>query len=625
MNEKQNIVEEKNNESIEPQVVPEQNETLSEKGKKKGSFLKKGFTIMIFIILLIGGLILFYPKYKESMDQSSFSKKVNKIMKEALDYSNSEASKESKTFKSVGIDLKDDVIDAKNMKAGYIVVTEEGTVAFEMTDGKYCAKKDTNSEKITIKNLGKELCDGSDLVKKEEKEVEIEEDNPFRKTIINVFSTLQAKYDVNSNHYEGEEFDLTNGKISYEGKKLTAGYAVITPVGQIAFEMTDGEYCAIKELDNEKIKYRKKTENEACDGSSLKGSLMNWSIPKDAKRNGDTYYLNCFMNEEGKSCMWEKQKVSNVQDTYTCLLKDCELYEYDPITKQSVIREGTNYYLYYHQTKEEKILDIDNTEINQVRFITYEGKNYGLSIGSSKTGYAVYSIEGDKMLTDYIFPGTVSVNRYKGEIVYTALTYNKSNGASVPTLHVFDFHTKNEIKTVVGLGKYNVYQNEGNSLYIGGFPGRADVYSYRVLDDELNSTSSIYSDFGANSDSTITLYEGNSKQFKVINCQQQTVYTSKEYEEVYGVFKDYVLVRDNNSLKLIDNRGKEIANFLELANNYVVDFINSGWSEENRKYGIYILVYDESVSPDKKGSILKYYYIPATKEKGMIKTISIGI
>ena len=603
MNEKQNIVEEKNNESIEPQVVPEQNETLSEKGKKKGSFLKKGFTIMIFIILLIGGLILFYPKYKESMDQSSFSKKVNKIMKEALDYSNSEASKESKTFKSVGIDLKDDVIDAKNMKAGYIVVTEEGTVAFEMTDGKYCAKKDTNSEKITIKNLGKELCDGSDLVKKEEKEVEIEEDNPFRKTIINVFSTLQAKYDVNSNHYEGEEFDLTNGKISYEGKKLTAGYAVITPVGQIAFEMTDGEYCAIKELDNKKIKYRKKTDSEACDGSSLKGSLMNWSIPKDAKRNGDTYYLNCYQEEYNKRCGWSKEKESNTQISYTCVLADCEIYEYDAESELSLIREGNHNYIYNYKTREETILPFKD----RANFISYRGKAYGFSVYNGSK-HAVYSIENNKFLSEYVYYKPVIANEYKGEIVFINSDYD----AKYPALSLMNRNTLEEIKKVDNLTSYNVYNDGNQKLIVGIAPFTdKDSPSY-LLDNDLNRISGPYFWVKKNSDNTISLIGDKPNQFMVLNFAGETIYTSKSYEVIYAIFKDYVLVKDNNHLKLVSHKGEEVADFLKMDDEYEkVMTSESGWREFEGKYRIIVNIQNK-VERDYR---MTFCYNPTTGEK----------
>lgn len=84
------------------------------------------------------------------------------------------------------------------------------------------------------------------------------------------------------------------------------------------------------------------------------------------------------------------------------------------------------------------------------------------------------------------------------------------------------------------------------------------------------------------------------------------------------------VIDTDDYLKIVDVDGNVVAKFIKMNDNYVFHTMLSGWYEENDKNGIYLVIENTDIEYGTLGSGLEFYYVPETKEKGVIETIGVG-
>lgn len=111
-------------------------------------------------------------------------------------------------------------------------------------------------------------------------------------------------------------------------------------------------------------------------------------------------------------------------DTYSCKTDVCKVF--DSYTKDKLAIIGDDkYYLYNFDTKESKELNIEYSTYKELKFIVKEDKIVALSIKNSEDKIALYSLEENKLITDFIYDG-ISLWNEEGLDNYIALFYSDS-------------------------------------------------------------------------------------------------------------------------------------------------------------------------------------------------------
>lgn len=131
------------------------------------------------------------------------------------------------------------------------------------------------------------------------------------------------------------------------------------------------------------------------------------------------------------------------------------------------------------------------------------------------------------------------------------------------------------------------------------------------------------------------VYFKDDKLYTYISSTKKTKIT-KEFKKAVLISEGYVVGVDlNNHLKVYDIDGFEKAKLGKVTNDMLIHELLSGWYEEDKKEGIYVVVEDPSVSysqlsekmqkelggqPELYDYGYEYYYIPKTGEIGKIAT-----
>lgn len=234
--------------------------------------------------------------------------------------------------------------------------------------------------------------------------------------------------------------------------------------------------------------------------------------------------------------------------------------------------------------------------------------------------------------------------------------YNfKTNKAK--KLALGDYSDKvNYINDITGeYGEIGIFVNDAGKKTYFEFSIVADVDSYllglideesniivMLKDDEIKDENSWYSSdmSGAKyfDDGSVYYIEGN--RYVKYDPETKKLEKSNYYHNMVLINeKGYIVVVDNdNYLKVLDKKGKELAKLTKI-NDDIVNLhpVLSGWYEQDKKAGIYVVVEDPRVTCDDLSKEIKgeagcnseygseslgyeYYYIPKTGETGKIAT-----
>lgn len=271
-------------------------------------------------------------------------------------------------------------------------------------------------------------------------------------------------------------------------------------------------------------------------------------------------------------------KVEKV-NTYKCNNEDCKLFSNYNYSERIVLIKDGDYVIYNFKTNKAKKLDLGKYvgKVNYIDDITGEYGEIGIFVNDAgKKTYFEFSIVSD--MGNYL-------------------------------LGLID-----EENNIIVMLKDEEIKDE-NSWY------SSDMSGAKYFDD-----GSVYYIEG----NRYVKYDPETKKLEKSNYYHNMVLINE---------KGYIVVVDNdNYLKVLDKKGKELAKLTKI-NDDIVNLhpMLSGWYEQDKKAGIYVVVEDPRVTcDDLKGKIkeeagcnseygseslgYEYYYIPKTGETGKIAT-----
>ena len=351
-------------------------------------------------------------------------------------------------------------------------------------------------------------------------------------------------------------------------------------------------------VDEKKVKYSYGEEKEEVkEGKKLSIYKVDYS---------DDYYRYSPKNEAGSSLV----------ATITCKTENCEYIEaYD---KYVFVKEEDKYYLYNYENDSMEFGPFDLNE-NYYENLLLDDKNlYGIYYNENGTNN-IYNVNTGKILKN--ITGTLVNADYYGlsNVLYKynyAILLNKSvnNFVNLKTGNIsysikenlgkFVEDTKNKIVYMAAYtnsdyNKFKLYNSNGKEL----FDGKEFTY------------------FNVNNGNIIVSSE---TEYKVYDSKLNLKLSSKKYDQILGVHEDFIVVIEDSYLKIIDLEDKELAEFVWDNEKYYYHDMISGWYTENGKNGIYLVVENKEIPYGTSGSGMEYYYIPSSKEAGVIMTDGVG-
>lgn len=288
----------------------------------------------------------------------------------------------------------------------------------------------------------------------------------------------------------------------------------------------------------------------------------------------------------------------------TCEADECELFlAYD---KLAIINEESRYNLYNYETDSKLFGPFDiNKELYYQNLIFYNNNLYGIyyntnSIYSTSSNKSYSNIKGTML---YDMSDEISIIYKYGYVIFN------NNGVN----EFINLNTGNISYKIPGIIK-KIQEDKNNKLV------------YMLVYESANSNSfSIYNSNGKElfNGKKFTKFIFNENNILVSDDSAFSTYDSKlnlktkskTYDKVIELYDEFVVVVEDEHLKIVDIGDKELAKF-DLKWN-TDRYIYNGIDTKEINNGIYLLIEDKMV-PSGEGHILKCYYIPSTNEIGVI-------
>ena len=329
------------------------------------------------------------------------------------------------------------------------------------------------------------------------------------------------------------------------------------------------------------------------------------SIYRNTISSGDYNYLDY------------KEEESNVVGSITCMSDKCKFIL--AREKYVIIKELDGYYVYNYEKDNIEFgpfkLDEDNINTNLLIdtnklygiYYTENEKNYLYNLSTGKTlknltGKLYYNEFNDNYLVIYNYNYVILENN----LVYNFINLNTGNTSySIKEeLGSFIEDKKNNLVYFITYdtedhSEFKIYNSHGKSLFNGE--------KYKLFSVTNNG-----------------LIVATANTFKVYDSNLKLNKQSKEYDEVLGIFKDFIVVLDNNKLEIVDYKDKILNTFdFEWDDKYYFHTMLSGTVNEDNVEKINLIVEDTNIPFGTLGSGITLYYIPSTGISGITKTTGI--
>lgn len=376
-------------------------------------------------------------------------------------------------------------------------------------------------------------------------------------------------------------------------------YNVVCEVHNI---YSDGSiYLNSCKVDNKKIKYSYGEEKEETkEGKKIEIYKLFY---------GEEYYGYLNYNDNGSSLV----------GTVTCKTEACEYVNaYD---KYVLIKEEGLHYLYNYENNSMEFgpFDVNKEYTYSYNMLSNNNQLYGILYNEDNKNN-IYNVNTGKTLKN--IKGTLVV----GELYFDTSIIYKYNYV------VFNNNGKNEfINLKTGNVSYTINEKLGTFtedknnkiVYITSYTTDYNKFKIYNSNGKLLFDGKEFTKFLVGSNS---LFVATENTFKVYDNSLKLKTTSKSYDEILGLYEDFVVVTKNSDLKILSIEDVELATFEGVWDNekYIFHSVLSGWYTENDKNGIYLVVENKEIPTGTKGSGLEYYYIPNTKETGVIETNGVG-
>ncbi len=304
--------------------------------------------------------------------------------------------------------------------------------------------------------------------------------------------------------------------------------------------------------------------------------------------------------------------------TYKCKTSDCNgsyVYEF---LNYAIIKDE-NYVIYDYVKNKYKDIEVGEEDINDITLLYYEDKVYGYALMNSNDKVAIYNLDEEKLVTDFIYNGYYydeSPELIDGNII----VFDDSNE------YLLDFNTGKKKLTFDNIGEpgnENFYHIEaiGNGRYVYYLKNYGfEENKSEICDENFNKIlENTYSKYSVLDNGNI-LVKSSDNTFSEYNEDGTLVSESRKYKSVIAIGYEYVAVLDNDDyLKVVNNKGKELAKFTKITDKHYVHELLSGWYKVDNKEGLYIVIEDENVDVGTLGRGIKYYYEPIKKKTRRIK------
>ena len=344
-----------------------------------------------------------------------------------------------------------------------------------------------------------------------------------------------------------------------------------------------------------------------------------------AKNSEDIYYATTTIYE-----------YTDVVYTYECESLFCKVF--DASKDYALVYDNKDYFLYNYKKDKKMSLDIPYQMYNDMELLVgKKSETVGLALEDRTNDVAVYNLDKEKMVVDFGNYESINTDSNLIRAGYVVV----SNDEFMDDKRLVSLDTgKVEKEGIYGalsndsvtyFYDINGFYEDISKIYSSDFKLIVDFKEEAIVDYYLNEDGRLFYSFD--------------KKFNIVE-KNKISYTSKAYDQVYNVIKDYVIVNKNDNLVLLDYKENEIANLAKLTKDMTVHTMLSGWYTENGKNGIYVVVedfsldctsldrsylekyYDQSYNEayqtcqtDAEGFGYEFYYIPKTKETGKINTI----
>jgi len=341
-------------------------------------------------------------------------------------------------------------------------------------------------------------------------------------------------------------------------------------------------------------------------------------IDKWYEPNGEESSLDIYVSDNDTAIFKDGDRTDDLDEsfikknTYMCSSKDCGYYG---IYKNYVIIKDNNYLIYDFDKNKALDLNFPDAVYNTIDICGYKKNAYGLSVSNVNDKYAYYSLSDEEFKTEFKYDSINSlenvsfsknlivVSNYEDdEVINTALNVRTGKEMFRAPQPIYFFGNKKHIYLA-----RNYAEGEGIN---------AEIYNEKIkllFDGQRQSLFTTTSD-----GNLIVLNEDNT--FSTYNYEGTFIKTSKKYKEVIGFYNDYVAVIDNDGyLKLVNYDGNLNAKFIKIENNHTIYASLSGEQKMDNITGIFIVVSDNNEPFESENHALYYYYVPKTKETGVIK------
>ncbi len=304
--------------------------------------------------------------------------------------------------------------------------------------------------------------------------------------------------------------------------------------------------------------------------------------------------------------------------TYECNKNNCRGYDADSDNKLAIIFDDNNYYLYNYINDSKEILNLGNEEYNGIKFLSSNGKIYGLLVKNklNNSTYAIYSITNNRYMMDFV--GDSYTDMYDKSILEQGyFQYTNNNN-----LYIISQNDGSEIKKINDVSYLSSIKKDNNIIYRTYKSGFVCVRNENKLyDKNFNPITGNDIEYYSivNSDNTITLVDNNNPTIFTVYDYNNKIYTSEEYKKIVSLVNDYIFILDDNdNLKLINIKGEEVATFPEIKEGYEI-LTNEAYNGifDNRDT-VYILLENEKIEYGEEGRYMRYDYYPNTQETKVV-------
>ena len=317
-------------------------------------------------------------------------------------------------------------------------------------------------------------------------------------------------------------------------------------------------------------------ENTSSDDSSDTANGRTYYIFKETNNDGFTLVSSLFKDYDTRLSSTERNLKIEFIEAYTCKSATCSIGAVSPDNSSLIkIVDENIFYTYNPFTKEKKSYpnikvseDMHTSDYANLIADTKGNVNYACVTNDSKIAF--YNLNTSSFITDFIKGANTTGPYLMDRYLFAYSTFDENQNRSVYLLNALDGSLYKKIDGFSSISGRKI----GGKIYFFGyshFDGQTSVAEYgQFLNVDFERVINGNKDYFyvINSDNSVTIHEHNGNKFTTYDFNFKEVFDSSTYTKLSSVIKDYVVVRANNEVLILDQYGKTISKFFDFNNNY---------------------------------------------------------